>query len=42
VIAQQIQKIDACTFAIETVVANWKELSNFIWDIFQISLTKAN
>jgi len=34
------KKFDACTVAIETFaksVGNWKELSNLILDIFQIS-----
>jgi len=36
-------KFPACTIAIETRVANWKELSSFIWDIFSnFSATKAN
>jgi len=49
VIAQQIQKIQcevACTVAIEKYaksVANWKELSIFISDIFwNFSATKVN
>jgi len=43
VIEQQIQKIGCevtCTIAIEKYaksVANWKELSSFMLDIFQIS-----